>query len=203
MHNPRLIIVDNRDSFTWNLFHLFKQTEADVQVAAASDLTMADMTGYDAIILSPGPGLPQEHLIMMDIIDRWVKQKPILGVCLGHQALALYYGGQLKNLDSVYHGIRTKVVVNDKQGLWSGIDQIPEVGRYHSWVVNHQPWPDKLIITSMDEDGEIMSMRHRSLPIYSVQFHPESYMCNCGSHIANRFVQITVEHVKKTGHHLR
>lgn len=174
----RLLLLDNYDSFTWNLYHYLEQvTDGEIIVKQNDEITVADAGEYDKIILSPGPGLPDEAGITKEIIRTYSFSKSILGVCLGHQAIGEVFGAKLKNLDTVKHGIASKLVVKDKEEIFFlGIEGEVSIGHYHSWVVSKENFPDELKITAEDDKGNIMAMRHKNYNVCGVQFHPESVL---------------------------
>lgn len=174
-----ILVLDNYDSFTYNLVHYIEQFSQEVVVRRNDDISIPEMLKFDAIVLSPGPGLPKDAGIMMKAIEVISKKKPILGVCLGLQALVEYYGGELYNLPSVKHGIQSKCSSFDNAVLFQNIPSPFEVGHYHSWVAK-KPLPDVLEITAENEEGLIMGIKHKTLPIEAVQFHPESVMTDNG-----------------------
>ena len=174
--SKKIVIVDNYDSFTYNLAHLVRQLGAEVTVVRNDQFLLPDLQQYDKIILSPGPGIPSEACLLLDVIRTYAGKKPILGVCLGHQAIGEAFGAKLVNLSEVYHGVATE---GTQLGCDVVFDQLPErivMGRYHSWVVDRDSLPDCLMVTAVSDDGMIMAMRHRELPIHGIQFHPESVM---------------------------
>jgi anthranilate synthase component 2 len=174
--SKKIVIVDNYDSFTYNLAHLVRQLGAEVTVVRNDQFLLPDLQQYDKIILSPGPGIPSEAGLLLDVIRTYAGKKPILGVCLGHQAIGEAFGAKLVNLSEVYHGVATE---GTQLGCDVVFDQLPErivMGRYHSWVVDRDSLPDCLMVTAVSDDGMIMAMRHRELPIHGIQFHPESVM---------------------------
>lgn len=172
----RIVIIDNYDSFTYNLSHLIKSLGAEVDVVRNDQFQLADLESYSKIVLSPGPGIPSEAGLLLDVIRTYAGKKPILGVCLGHQAIGEVFGGQLENLSEVFHGIATPchIVVDDP--IFSGIDRDITVGRYHSWVVSNENLPACLEVTAVSDEGQIMALRHRELNIRGIQFHPESVL---------------------------
>jgi len=187
----RLLILDNRDSFSYNLRHLFlKIDDVEVIVVPTAESATIDFEDIDGLILSPGPGLPDDHPGLAWSIAQAENRMPILGVCLGLQAIGEYYGGQLHRLETVRHGKISQVHITEKTGLWVDCESPFTVGRYHSYVLNAQNLPASLNVTSQDNNDEIMGIRHASLPIYGVQFHPESYMTTNGIQIAQNFVDI-------------
>lgn len=189
MH-PRILLVDNFDSFTFNLYHFVQQCNVSgVDVLRNNENLTEKAIIYDAIILSPGPGLPDKAGNMPRLIDEFVTIKPILGVCLGHQALALHFGAQLENMNEVIHGRESNLLQMDFEDvIFKGLQNPITVGRYHSWVVAHQNFPSCLKVTSVDGKGMIMSYSHRQLPVHGVQFHPESIMTNQGLRMIENWI---------------
>lgn len=178
----RILLLDNYDSFTWNLYHYMEQiVDGSVDVKQNNEISVEEAAKYDRIILSPGPGLPDEAGITKEIIRRYAPSKPILGVCLGHQAIGEVFGAKLKNLDKVKHGVASQLVMKDKgEKIFSGIDGEVSIGHYHSWVVSKENFPEELKITAEDGKGNIMAMRHHTYPVCGVQFHPESVLTSHG-----------------------
>lgn len=177
----RILVFDNYDSFTFNLVHLVKQLTSDkVTVVRNDQLNMADAEQFDKIILSPGPGIPEEAGSLLDVIRTYAPTKSILGVCLGHQAIGQVFGATLTNLPKVFHGVATPIEItaepNRKNDWFRGMTSPVMVGRYHSWVVSDQQLPDCLEITARDEHQYIMALRHREFDVQGVQFHPESIL---------------------------
>jgi anthranilate synthase component II len=189
----RIGIVDNYDSFTYNLVHYLEEITGEkpsVFLNDAIDWLVLDECTH--LILSPGPGLPGQSGNLMKVIETYYLSKNILGVCLGMQAIAEFFGGQLTNLSEVQHGVQTKVFVEFFEGnqLYKNLPQTIEVGRYHSWVVDENNLPKDLLITAKDEVGSLMSIQHQSLPIYGVQYHPESIMTLDGKQILKNWLGI-------------
>lgn len=184
----KILILDNYDSFTYNLVQLVEEIiGGEVDVYRNDEIAIADVDRYDKIILSPGPGIPSEAGILLSLIKAYAKSKSILGVCLGHQAIGEVFGGQLTNLSKVFHGVKTKinlspsVELSSNQNDWfKGLDTEIEVGRYHSWVISELDVPAELEVTALDSSGMIMSIRHREYDIQGVQFHPESVLTSNG-----------------------
>lgn len=172
----KLVIIDNYDSFTFNLSHLFKELGAEVDTVRNDRFELEDLEKYDRIVLSPGPGIPSEAGKLMDAIAYYKGRKPMLGVCLGHQAIGEAFGASLTNLDHVVHGIQTPCRKTCDELLFNGLDGDFQVGRYHSWVVDHAGLPDCLEVTALSDDGQIMAMRHKEYDIRGIQFHPESVL---------------------------
>jgi anthranilate synthase component II len=175
----RVLLVDNNDSFTYNLVQIVREaSRAECTVVPHNKIRLEEVAAFDKIIFSPGPGLPEEFPAMFDILRAYARSKSILGVCLGHQAIAQYFGGSLINLSSPLHGIRQKLNIISRAGLLAGLSEYTYVGQYHSWAVDKVP--QEFEVTSLTPDGLIMSMIHRDLDIQGVQFHPESYMTSHG-----------------------
>ncbi len=170
-----VLVIDNYDSFTYNLVHYLEELGCRVVVRRNDRLDLEDVAPFENIVLSPGPGIPEEAGLLKPIIRRYGPEKRIFGVCLGHQAIAEVFGGRLVNLEQVYHGVATTVKVLAEDILFRGLPDTLEVGRYHSWVV-HPDLPDCLEATSVDAEGEVMSLRHREFDVRAVQFHPESVL---------------------------
>lgn len=170
----RILILDNEDSFTYNLHHYIADS-CDVDVYRENEIYVEDVAKYDGIILSPGPGLPSARPLMTEIIKRHHKSIPTLGVCLGMQAIAEYFGGSLYNLDTIIHGKASSCKIQDADPLFNDVPESFEVGRYHSWAVNLNSVPDFIPLASTG-DGVLMAMKHRNHPLYAVQFHPESVL---------------------------
>ena len=188
----KVLVIDNYDSFTYNLVHYLEDLNCDVTVVRNDKLTLDDVEPFDKIVLSPGPGIPDEAGLLKPIIVRFAPTKSILGVCLGQQAIGEVFGGSLINLDEVYHGVATKVKITvDDELLFKGMDKEIEVGRYHSWVVNAN-LPDCLEATSVDANGQIMSLRHREYDVKGVQYHPESVLTPNGKQILKNWLHIPV-----------
>lgn len=186
----KVAIIDNYDSFTYNLVHYFEDLEALVTVFRNDEFDLDELLPFDKIVLSPGPGLPENAGLLKKVIETYAVTKSILGVCLGQQAIGEVFGGKLINLEKVYHGVSTKINITvDDEPLFDGIDDSLEVGRYHSWVINPNQFPENLEITSVGENGEIMSLRHRSLDVKGVQFHPESVLTLQGKTILSNWLK--------------
>ncbi len=184
----RIVIIDNYDSFTYNLAHLVKSLGADITVVRNDKFQLSDLEPYDGILLSPGPGVPSEAGLLLDVIRCYAGKKPMLGVCLGHQAIGEVFGARLKNLSEVYHGVATPCRITVADQIFKGMPNEIEVGRYHSWVVEKNDFPTCLEITSVSNDGEIMSLRHRQYDIRGIQFHPESILTPDGAKIIGNWL---------------
>ncbi|MEE1241292.1 MAG: aminodeoxychorismate/anthranilate synthase component II [Bacteroidaceae bacterium] len=170
------VIIDNYDSFTYNLAHLVKELGAEVSVVRNDQFRLSELKPFDKIILSPGPGIPTEAGLLMDVIDAYASVKPILGVCLGHQAIGEYFGGKLTNLSQVFHGIASIISITAPDYIYKELPAQVQVGRYHSWVVDNEGLPDCLEVTSVSEEGQIMSLRHKQYDVRGIQYHPESVL---------------------------
>lgn len=184
----KVLVIDNYDSFTYNLVHYLEELDCNVTVKRNDKLTLKEVKPFDKIVLSPGPGVPDEAGLLKTIIKAYAPTKSILGVCLGQQAIGEVFGGSLINLDNVFHGVATKVTlcVNDEP-LFKDLDTSFEVGRYHSWVVDAN-LPDVLEATSFDENGQVMSLRHRIYDVKGVQYHPESVLTPNGKQILKNWI---------------
>lgn len=188
-NQPDILVIDNYDSFTYNLVHYLEDLEAIVTVVRNDKIKPEDTLGYDAIVLSPGPGIPKEAGNLMQIIEASKHKVPMLGICLGHQAITEAFGGTIVNLDKVYHGIAT-TMEHDDSSFFDGVDHKFEAGRYHSWNAQESDFPEVLQITARDENGQIMALKHKELPIYGVQFHPESVMTPQGKTMLKNFLAL-------------
>lgn len=185
----KIVIIDNYDSFTYNLSHLLKELGADVTVVRNDKFELKDLEQYDKIVLSPGPGIPSEAGLLLDVIRTYAGRKPILGVCLGHQAIGEVFGASLENLKEVYHGVQTEGTQLGNDYIFDGLPERVIMGRYHSWVVAKDSVPESLEVTAMSDDGEIMAMRHRQYDIHGIQFHPESVLTPEGKTIVGNFLK--------------
>ncbi|HSD07466.1 aminodeoxychorismate/anthranilate synthase component II [Flavobacterium sp.] len=184
----KILVIDNYDSFTYNLVHYLEDLNCEVTVYRNDEFDIDEIAHFDKILLSPGPGIPDEAGLLKAVIQKYGATKSIFGVCLGQQAIGEVYGGTLSNLDKVYHGVATnvKTVVNDEL-LFEGLEKEFEVGRYHSWVVDTN-LPDVLEATSFDENGQVMSLRHKTYDVRGVQFHPESVLTPNGKKMLENWV---------------
>ena len=183
-----IVIIDNYDSFTYNLSHQLKSLGAQVDVVRNDAFQMSRLEPYDKIVLSPGPGIPEEAGLLNDVIRRYAGRKPILGVCLGHQAIAEVFGGRLENLRTVYHGVQTPTHIINHDYLFEHLPETFEAGRYHSWVVTRSGLPDSLEVTAISDDGHIMALRHRTYDVRGIQFHPESILTPEGARILQNWL---------------
>ena len=190
----RILVFDNYDSFTYNLVHLVEKiTHQKVDVYRNDEIPLERVNDYHKIILSPGPGIPEEAGLLLPLIKQYAPTKSILGVCLGHQAIGQAFGGKLTNLTKVYHGIATPITVNSNQltvnrGLFAGLGYEFIVGRYHSWVVSDEGFPEELEVTARDENNFIMALQHKTLDVQGVQFHPESVLTPSGETIMRNWI---------------
>ena len=186
----KIVIIDNYDSFTYNLSHLVKELGAEVDVLRNDQFHLDDLKVYDKIILSPGPGIPSEAGLLLDVIRTYAGRKPMLGVCLGHQAIGEVFGGRLENLSDVFHGVATPCRIVADDPIFNGLDRDIVVGRYHSWVVATDGFPACLEITATSPEGQIMALRHREHDIHGIQFHPESVLTPEGKTIIKNFIDL-------------
>jgi len=198
----RILVFDNYDSFTYNLVHLVEKiTHQKVDVFRNDEIALEKVKGYDKIILSPGPGIPEEAGLLLPLIKEYASTKSILGVCLGHQAIGQAFGGTLTNLSTVFHGVATKIKVgsqeprvgsisNSRFNLFNGLPNEIEVGRYHSWVVDDKDFPSALEVTSRDANNFIMSLQHKTYDVQGVQFHPESVLTPDGEKIMKNWLSL-------------
>ena len=190
----RIVIIDNYDSFTYNLSHLLKEVGADVTVFRNDQFRLEELQQFDKIVLSPGPGIPSEAGLLLDVIRAYAPTKPMLGVCLGHQVIGEVFGARLLNLDDVVHGVATpcRIIANDP--IFDGLLNKITVGRYHSWVVSQDEFPSCLEITAVSDDGgsvpNIMALRHREYEVHGIQFHPESVLTPEGKIIIKNFLDL-------------
>ena len=185
----KILIFDNYDSFTYNLVHLVKELGyTDVDVFRNDKIALEDVAKYDKIILSPGPGIPSEAGLLLPLIKAYAGKKPILGVCLGHQAIGEAFGAQLKNLEDVYHGVATRINITQPDYIFNTLGRELEVGRYHSWIVDNNGLPDCIEITATDNNGQIMALKHKEFDVHGVQFHPESVLTPAGETIVKNFL---------------
>ncbi len=185
----KIVIIDNYDSFTYNLSHLVKELGADVTVLRNDQFHIKEIEQFDKIILSPGPGIPKEAGLLLDVIKEYKGKKSILGVCLGHQAIGEAFGGTLTNLSSVFHGVATPATIIADDYLFKGLPKQIEVGRYHSWVVDNDTLPDNIEVTSISDEGYIMSLRHKEYDIRGIQYHPESVLTPSGKEIIKNWIE--------------
>lgn len=185
----KVTIIDNYDSFTYNLAHLVREMGVDVEVFRNDKFALEQLEAFDKIILSPGPGVPDEAGLTLKVIEAFAGQKPVLGVCLGHQAIGQYFGGKLTNLSTVYHGVSTPVHIVKDDYLFKGLPNTFMAGRYHSWVVDKEDLPETLEIIAESDEGQIMALRHRTLDVRGIQFHPESVLTPDGKIIIENWLK--------------
>lgn len=186
----KILLFDNYDSFTYNLLHLVKeQGYTDVDVVRNDQITLPEIEKYDKIILSPGPGIPSESGLLLSLLKEYAPKKSILGVCLGEQAIGETFGAKLINLENVYHGVATQIRIIKEDYIFKGITSPIEVGRYHSWIVSRENFPDSLTITAVDEKEQIMALKHKKYDVHGVQFHPESILTPQGNIIIKNFLE--------------
>lgn len=186
-----ILLIDNYDSFCYNLFQILEEEGAHVTVWRNDCFDLDDVEAFDKIVLSPGPGIPSEAGLLLQVIARYANTKPILGVCLGEQAIGEQFGAKLFNLPHVFHGIQTPAHIVADDYLFRGIERDIWVGRYHSWVVQNEGLPDCLEVTAVSDEGQIMALKHRTLDVHGIQFHPESILTPCGRQIIANFVNHT------------
>ena len=188
----KILVFDNYDSFTYNLVHLVEKiTHQKVEVFRNDQIELEQVKNYDKIILSPGPGVPSEAGLLLPLIKEYAATKSILGVCLGHQAIGEAFGGTLKNLSTVYHGIATPIqITNEDAPIFKGLGKSVEVGRYHSWIVSDKNFPSELEVTAVDSNGFIMALQHKRYDVQGVQFHPESVLTPVGEKLMRNWLGI-------------
>ncbi len=197
----KTIIIDNYDSFTYNLAHLVKELGAEVDVLRNDKFRLEELEPYDKIILSPGPGIPEEAGLLLDVIRTYAGRKPMLRVCLGEQAIGQAFGGKLVNLSDVFHGVQTEVGIRgeglgirdegvslEEDYIFRGLPERIPVGRYHSWVVDTENFPEVLAVTAVSPEGQIMALKHREYDIHGIQFHPESVLTPDGKTIVGNWL---------------
>lgn len=186
----KILVFDNYDSFTYNLVQMVEQiTGSRVDVFRNDEMALEDIKKYDKIILSPGPGIPVEAGILLELIKTYAPTKSIFGVCLGQQAIAEAFGGSLINLKEIYHGVATEAIQIKPHLLFENLPETLVVGRYHSWAVNPDDFPAALEVTSVDKEGMIMSLKHRKYDLHAVQYHPESILTPMGKTILENFLK--------------
>jgi anthranilate synthase component 2 len=185
----KILILDNYDSFTYNLYHYVNQFCSNVSVIKNDEIELSSLKNYDKIILSPGPGLPNDHKNLMEVISVCNLNKPILGVCLGHQAIASFFGADIINLNNVMHGVAANIEIIENDYIFKSLPKNLKVGLYHSWVVGQENFPNSLTVTSKSEFGYITSFKHKSLDLRGIQFHPESILTKDGLEIIKNWVE--------------
>jgi anthranilate synthase component 2 len=186
----KILVFDNYDSFTYNLVHLVQKIVKDkLEVYRNDQVPLEKVKEYDKIILSPGPGIPQEAGLLLPLKKEYASTKSILGVCLGHQAIGEAFGGSLINLTTVYHGVSTNCKLQTANKLFKDLPDEIEVGRYHSWIVSDKGFPKELDVTARDENGYIMALQHKTYDVQGVQFHPESVLTPDGEIILRNWLK--------------
>ncbi|RAR70797.1 anthranilate synthase component II [Flavobacterium aciduliphilum] len=186
----QIVLIDNYDSFTFNLVHYLEALNCSVTVFRNDRFDLDVIDSFDKIILSPGPGIPSDAGLLKDVITKYAPTKKILGICLGHQAIGEVFGAQLENLDTVYHGVSSGITLTTDDVLFKNLPKNITVGRYHSWVISSVNFPKHLEITSVSEEGFIMSIRHKYYPVFGVQFHPESILTPLGKEIIANWMRL-------------
>ncbi len=186
----KTVIIDNYDSFTYNLAQLVESLGADVEVYRNDQFSLGQLEPFDRIVLSPGPGIPSEAGLLLDVVRTYAGRKPILGVCLGHQAIGEAFGARLKNLAEVYHGVATEGTQLGNDPLFEGLSRRIVMGRYHSWVVDRTAFPACLEVTAVSDEGHIMALRHRNYNIRGIQFHPESVLTPDGRRMVDNWLRL-------------
>ena len=184
----KIVIIDNYDSFTYNLSHLIKEIGAEVTVIRNDQFTLNQLERFDKIVLSPGPGIPSEAGLLLDVIKTYKGRKPILGVCLGHQAIGEVFGGTLENLSDLFHGVATEGTQFSNDYIFDSLPKRITMGRYHSWVVSRENFPTCLEVTAVSDEGQIMALKHKNYDIHGIQFHPESVLTPEGKTILRNFI---------------
>ena len=193
----KILVFDNYDSFTYNLVQIIEQiVDEKVDVFRNDQIPLENIEKYDKIILSPGPGIPEEAGILLELIKKYAPTKSIFGVCLGQQAIAEAFGGSLINLSEIYHGVATESNQIKEHSIFKNLPKTLEVGRYHSWAVNPENFPEELEITSIDNNGMSMSLKHKTYDVHAVQYHPESILTPNGREILENFLKSDAESQK-------
>ena len=185
-----ICIIDNYDSFTYNLSHAIKSLGAEVTVLRNDKFNIGDLEKFDKLVLSPGPGIPSEAGLLTEVVRHYADHKPILGVCLGEQAIGEVFGGKLVNLSEVYHGVQTPADIIANDYIFDNLPKEIKVGRYHSWVVSDEHFPAELEVTARSKEGYIMALRHKSFDVHGIQFHPESVLTPDGLTIIGNFLKL-------------
>jgi len=190
--DKKILILDNYDSFTFNLFQMIREiSEANIEVRRNNRITLDEVSGFDAVVLSPGPGIPNEAGIMPELIEAYAGRLPILGICLGHQAIGEAFGAKLENIQEVCHGIAIDTIIESPSDrLFDNVPDSFPSGRYHSWIVSDDDFPRDLIVTSRDTEGRIMSLKHREHNVRGLQFHPESVLTPHGRDILKNWMEV-------------
>ncbi len=187
----KILILDNYDSFTYNLVHMVEDITGQLpDVYRNDEIAIKEIEKYEIIILSPGPGIPDEAGILKEVIATYAGRIPIFGVCLGLQAITEVFGGQIENMGEVFHGVATEMkVVDSKATIFKGISEKFEAARYHSWIASKENFPRTIAITAVDEEGEIQAIQHKEFNVSAVQFHPESILTEVGEQIVRNFLE--------------
>jgi anthranilate synthase component 2 len=187
----KIIMIDNYDSFTYNLVHIVKKLGYEIDVFRNDKISIAEVGKYDKIMLSPGPGIPSEAGILQEVVKTYASNKSILGVCLGLQCIGEVFGGKLTNLENVFHGVATSIKLTGGKDpiLFKGLPDSFSVGRYHSWVVDAAGFPEALEITAVDDSGKVMALKHKKFDVHGVQFHPESILTENGEKIIENWLR--------------
>ena len=184
----KIVIIDNYDSFTYNLSHLIKEIGAEMTEINNDKFTLNQLERFDKIVLSPGPGIPSEAGLLLDVIKTYKGRKPIHSVCLGHQAIGEVFGGTLENLSDVFHGVATEGTQFSNDYIFDSLPKRITMGRYHSWVVSRENFPTCLEVTAVSDEGQIMALKHKNYDIHGIQFHPESVLTPEGKTILRNFI---------------
>ncbi len=184
----KIVLIDNYDSFTYNLFQYLEEEGAEVTVVRNDQFRIGQLEAYDKIVLSPGPGIPAEAGLLEEAIRTYAPTKPILGICLGEQAIGEVFGGQLYNLPHVFHGVQTPAHIVADDYIFRSLPKDIQVGRYHSWVVTPEGLPPCLEVTAVSDEGQIMALRHKEYDVHGIQFHPESILTPEGRCMIHNFV---------------
>lgn len=184
----RIAIIDNYDSFTYNLNHIIRELGAETAVVRNDRFKLEELETFDKIVLSPGPGIPEEAGLLMQVIAHYADRKPLLGICLGEQAIGEVFGARLVNLDNVFHGVQSNIHLTEKDYIFDGLPSTIPAGRYHSWVVERNGLPSCLEPTALSDEGHIMALRHKELDVRGIQFHPESILTPHGKQIITNWL---------------
>lgn len=185
-----IAMIDNYDSFTYNLVHLVKELGAEIEVFRNDQFELPELERFEKIMLSPGPGIPEEAGKLIDVIREYAGKKPILGICLGEQAIGEFFGGKLVNLSDVFHGVQTPAHIVSSDPIFNDMEKDIMVGRYHSWVVDANSIPSCLEVTCISDEGQVMALRHRNYDIRGIQFHPESVLTPEGKKMINNWINL-------------
>lgn len=190
MNKHKILIIDNYDSFTYNLVHLLQELDQEYVVWRNDKFQLEDVAAFDKILLSPGPGIPEEAGLLLDVIKTYSSTKSILGICLGQQAIAEVFGGKLFNMPRPLHGVATDLIITDtEESMFEGYANHSKIARYHSWAVEAETLPDTLKVTAVDESGTIMALSHKTLNVKGLQFHPESVLTENGKKLIENWLK--------------